>query len=235
VVRVRAVGFAAGSRDIAGSANIVRALAGEAVALSDAGSQGTGEPGAGAAGPASDKPSAGGTGANKENNNNNVVLAIEQCILLESNIDHLSSEALAFACAELLAFGPQSGILDVWQEPIVMKKGRAAWRLCVLARPSATDAAAERIVALTGSLGLRKSLVERLVAERESITIDTEFGPVPYKVARALRVFEASEKTPWLRPEHDTVARIARERNVSYNELYERLAAAGRRAIVGNT
>ena len=78
--------------------------------------------------------------------------------LLETNLDHLSPEQTAFAAEQLLA----EGALDVWLTPIVMKKGRAAVLLSVLPRPDRAEQTAERIVALTGTLGVRRTELEPL-------------------------------------------------------------------------
>ena len=61
----------------------------------------------------------------------------ELVTVLETNIDHLTSEELAFAADELLS----AGALDVWQTPIVMKKGRAAVALEVYLREARPDLA----------------------------------------------------------------------------------------------
>lgn len=122
-------------------------------------------------------------------------------ILLETNIDHLPAEELAFVAEELLG----DGALDVWQTPIVMKKGRSAVMLSVLAPEDDADAFAQRIIALTGSLGVRRELLERTVAGRESRIVDSPWGAARVKVG-AGRV----------RPEHDDVARIAREHGLPY-------------------
>jgi uncharacterized protein (TIGR00299 family) protein len=138
----------------------------------------------------------------------------QRVVLLETNIDHVAPEELAFVAEELLA----AGALDVWQSPIVMKKGRSAVALSVLAADADADPLALRVITLTGSLGVRRTVTERLVAPRESRSIATPWGPVRVKIG-AGRV----------RPEHDDVARIAREQGLPYAELVreiERLANA---------
>jgi uncharacterized protein (DUF111 family) len=161
-------------------------------------------------------------------------------VLLETNIDHLSAEALAFVCEELM----NAGALDVWLEPIVMKKGRLASRLSALVSPSPTcQEITERFMALSGSLGVRRRYVERVVAPREIVVYQTRFGPVPFKVARFLdpenpgavsQGFANLTALPacadpdysaitWLRPEHEAVARIAREQGIDYAALVEEL------------
>jgi len=128
----------------------------------------------------------------------------EPVMLLETNIDHLPPEELAFAAEELLA----AGALDVWQTPIVMKKGRAAILLSVLASVESADALVERTIALTGSLGVRLQQVERSCAPREAREVPTPWGLVRLKVGAGR-----------LRPEHDDVARIARAYSLPYSAV----------------
>jgi uncharacterized protein (DUF111 family) len=156
--------------------------------------------------------------ASAESSNESPPFILESCVLLETNIDHLSPEALAFACEELLA----AGALDVWQEPITMKKGRLAVRLCVLASAGAAQGLAERVVALTGSLGVRGSTVERLCVPRAVVTQGTRYGSVAFKTAL---VATPDGNVRLRRPEYEDVARIAREQGLDFNALYEELRA----------
>jgi len=123
-----------------------------------------------------------------------VELASEVVTLLESNIDHISPEAAAFSVEQLLA----EGALDAWTSPIIMKKGRSAFTLSVLAPLQRAEQLAERMVALTGTLGVRRRDMERYVAGREEHSAETPYGLVRYKVGAGR-----------LRPEADDVARIA--------------------------
>jgi len=145
-------------------------------------------------------------------------LFIEGITQLACNIDHISAEAAAFACEELLL----AGALDVWQEPVMAKKGRLASKLIVLARPGEATQLAERAIRLTGSLGVRSSYVERTVIPRSVLTLDTPYGAVPFKAAE---VGAPENRTHWLRPEHEAVARLARERKLDYLTLYAELQA----------
>lgn len=128
----------------------------------------------------------------------------DETVLLETNIDHITPEAVAFAGEELLA----EGALDVWVTPIAMKKGRAALTLSVLTDASRADELAGRIVALTGSLGVRTSPQRRLIAQRESFTVDTPWGEVGVKHGAGR-----------FRPEHDAIAKIAREHGLVYYDV----------------
>lgn len=124
--------------------------------------------------------------------------------LLETNIDHITPEAVAFAGEELLA----EGALDVWITPIAMKKGRAALTLSVLVDTTEAEKTAARIVDLTGTLGVRVSPQSRLIAQREIIELDTPWGMVACK-------FGAGR----YRPEHEDIARIARTHSLGYNDV----------------
>jgi pyridinium-3,5-bisthiocarboxylic acid mononucleotide nickel chelatase len=134
---------------------------------------------------------------------------LQPVVLLETNIDHVPAEELAFAAEELML----AGALDVWQTPIVMKKGRAAVMLSVLATPEAADDLTARIIALTGSLGVRRQALERSCAPRDIREVATPWGPARVKVGAGR-----------MRPEHDDVARIAREHGLAYSAVSREMA-----------
>ena len=154
-------------------------------------------------------------------------LSLEQVTLLETNIDHISAEQAAFAASELM----DAGALDVWQQPIMMKKGRLALKLSILCRPLDADRLAELCHRHTGTLGIRRSTLLRSTLEREVMLLETRFGPVRYKVAQ---VDEAGKRSPacWIRPEADDVARIARERGLAYGTLFDELVEQGRDMVL---
>jgi uncharacterized protein (DUF111 family) len=140
-------------------------------------------------------------------------LAHETVAVLESNIDHLSPEELAFACEELLS----EGVLDVWQTPIVMKKGRSAVLLSALVAERNAGRFAARMSELTGSLGIRVRITRRLVAPRETVEVATDWGLVRVKSGAGR-----------IRPEHDDIARIARETGRAYADIARQVTDAAR-------
>ncbi|PKQ16648.1 MAG: TIGR00299 family protein [Actinobacteria bacterium HGW-Actinobacteria-7] len=145
--------------------------------------------------------------------------------VLETNVDHLSPEAVAWAAEQLLA----EGAFDVWTTPIVMKKGRSAVTLCVLVGGGACagEHFAQRIVALTGTLGVRVTELERYEAPRANMRIDTPYGPVGVKQGP-----EGANSR--LRPEADDVARIARETLRSFTDVHRELTALVEQALDKN-
>lgn len=138
----------------------------------------------------------------------------EAIAVLETNLDHLTPEQLAFACERLL----EEGALDVWQTPIVMKKGRAAVALSVMVEPERAERFSGLVMELTGALGVRRAVLERDVAPRFVATVGTRFGPVRVKIA----TFAGHRR---IRPEHDDIAAIARREDLPYDEVARAITA----------
>jgi uncharacterized protein (TIGR00299 family) protein len=183
-----AVGYGAGTRDI-GAPNIARIVIGEPLAEERH-----------AAGRQTPKPAGS--------------LTAEDVCVLEANIDHLTPEQIAFCAEELLG----EGALDVWQTPIVMKKGRAAVALSLMCAPEEGNRLATRMHALTDSLGVRRSDIRRTVLPREVRTVETRYGPVRVKVAEV-------DGARVARPEYEDVARVARETGRPIAEVARALEA----------
>lgn len=137
-------------------------------------------------------------------------LATGGVTLLESNVDHVTPEAASFTLQQLI----DEGCLDAWIAPIVMKKGRAAMLLSALVPREAAEHFAKRLVTLTGTLGVRRTDLERFTAEREQRVVDTVHGPVKFKVGAGK-----------IRPEHDDVARIAKETGQPYSAVESELVS----------
>ncbi|HEY3317624.1 MAG TPA: nickel pincer cofactor biosynthesis protein LarC [Coriobacteriia bacterium] len=145
----------------------------------------------------------------------------EVVAVLETNLDSLTPEHLAFACERLL----EEGALDVWRTPVVMKKGRAGVVLSVMVEPERTERFSALVMELTGTLGVRRMLLDRDVAPRFIATVDTRYGPVRVKVTTL-----GGERR--VRPEHDDVAAIARREALPYDEV-ARTVTAEAEAVLG--
>ena len=89
---------------------------------------------------------------------------------IETNVDDVTGEVLADTIAALL----DAGALDAWATPIVMKKGRPAHTVSVLARGGEHDRLRDVLVAHTGTLGTRSRVVERHPVAHETgvVTVD---------------------------------------------------------------
>jgi uncharacterized protein (TIGR00299 family) protein len=89
---------------------------------------------------------------------------------LECNVDDLTGEQLGDAIENLMA----SGARDAWVTPTVMKKGRPAQSIEVLCAPQDLDRLTDELHRLTGSLGVRRTVLERsaLVRSTEVVELD---------------------------------------------------------------
>ncbi len=131
------------------------------------------------------------------------------------NIDDMTAEELAFASEKLMADGAK----DVTLTPVGMKKGRPATLLTVMCADDPAEK--ERILRLifkyTSTIGVREVLSERYILEREEKTVDTEFGPVRYKIVSGYGVRR-------YKIEYEDLARIASECGISIAEARKTVA-----------
>jgi hypothetical protein len=140
--------------------------------------------------------------------------------LLETNLDDATGETLAHVVASLMS----QGALDVWLTPILMKKGRPAHTLSVLARGGDAERLASAVLQETPSLGLRVTPVSRRELERESLEVKTRFGVVPVKVA-------STPQGRRVKPEFDVCVRLATEHGVAVRVVQEEAQFAARTTL----
>ncbi|HZG66711.1 MAG TPA: nickel pincer cofactor biosynthesis protein LarC [Herpetosiphonaceae bacterium] len=136
--------------------------------------------------------------------------ALERVVLLETNLDDQPGEQLAYAAEQLMA----AGALDVWWQPIGMKKGRAAILLSILLRPEHEARMTTLLFRETSSLGIRRQSVERWVCERESRAVTTTWGEIRVKI----KIWQGT--VLGAAPEYEDCARAAREHDVPLQAVY---------------
>ena len=93
------------------------------------------------------------------------------------NIDDMSGEVFAYVIERLLL----AGALDAWAEPIVMKKGRPAYKLVFLVSEVKLVSLLDVVFEETTTLGVRYHKVERSTLERKSTVVATPYGSVAVK------------------------------------------------------
>jgi uncharacterized protein (TIGR00299 family) protein len=142
-------------------------------------------------------------------------LGRDEVALIEANLDDMTPESLGYAMERLFA----AGALDVYFQPIQMKKNRPAVLLGVLGRPAQTAELAALVLAETTTLGVRVSRLERFVAARADGIVQTEFGQVQVKLKQLgeRRIVSA---------EYDDAARLARTAGVPLAEIYRAVQRA---------
>ena len=133
-----------------------------------------------------------------------------EIIELVCNIDDMTPEALGFACTRIL----ESGALDVYTVPGTMKKGRPGHVLTVLCRPEQEEEMARYILAETTTNGLRARRCGKYYLAPEIEEAKTRWGTVKIKKA-------AGYGAAHVKPEYEDVARLARENQIPYQQVWE--------------
>lgn len=136
--------------------------------------------------------------------------------LLEANVDDAPGEFLGAAVPRLL----QAGALDVWLEPIVMKKGRGAYKVCALAPARDRRRLARLLMRETGTLGVRHHPVGRTPAERRVVEVELPYGRCRVKVGS----FDGEEFIA--SPEHEDTLRLSASSGLPLPRVYADARAA---------
>ena len=131
-------------------------------------------------------------------------LKMEEVVLLETNIDDMAPNLYEFVIDELF----KSGALDVFLQPIIMKRSRPGAILSVLCKPEDMGRLSELIFRETTTLGIRVNKLERAILDREVVKVETKWGEVEVKVARM------GDKILGFSPELRSCEEIARKENI---------------------
>ena len=97
---------------------------------------------------------------------------------LETNLDDCSGEVLGAVMERLFA----AGALDVWFQPITMKKNRPGVMLCALSEEGTRDSVADLILTETTAFGVRVEKIHRLKLRRKVESVTTVYGDVRVKL-----------------------------------------------------
>ncbi len=119
--------------------------------------------------------------------------------VLEANVDDVDPRLWPGVLTALLAAGAD----DAWLSPILMKKGRPAHTLHVLAGPEALPALRELVFDLVPTLGLRETPTTKQVLDRLWVKVEVDGQPVRIKLGhRGGRIITAT-------PEFSDVAAVS--------------------------
>jgi len=135
---------------------------------------------------------------------------IEEQYLLETNIDDMNPELYEYVEGKLF----NSGALDVFKTPIIMKKGRPAIKLSVLVSQKRENQVLDVVFKETTSIGIRKFKVEKTMLNREFSKLKTRYGEVTIKNS----YYEG--KLVKYKAEYEDCKRLAEENNVPIREIY---------------
>jgi uncharacterized protein (TIGR00299 family) protein len=165
---LRAIGYGAGTADLAEKANILRLLVGE-------------------------------TAASERGENWGSPVTV-----IETNVDDMSPQIYGYFAERALA----AGALDVFSTAAQMKKNRPGLLITILCELQDVARLIDLLFRETTTIGVRTYEVRRKTLERESVPVETEFGPVHVKLSRMNgSVLNAT-------PEYEDCQKIATERGV---------------------
>jgi hypothetical protein len=140
----------------------------------------------------------------------------DEVVCLEANLDDLNPELFDHVMTRLFAAGAR----DVSLTPIQMKKNRPGTLLRVLGEPADLEALAAIVFRETSTTGIRHHLLRRLVLPRESVEVETRYGPIVVRVARA------PDGTPNVAPEYESCRSAAQRHGVPLKLVYQAAVVA---------
>ncbi len=148
---------------------------------------------------------------------------LETCVVLETNIDDQTPEAIGYAVESII----RDGALDAWVVPIVMKKTRPAFLLSVLVRPEDESRLTESLFRHTTTLGVRRRETTRSVLERSHVVARVSGHDVRVKVARL------GAEVVNIAPEFQDCADVAEREGVPVKDVYDEATRIARHIVGG--
>ncbi|CAD0226008.1 conserved hypothetical protein [Planktothrix agardhii] len=134
----------------------------------------------------------------------------ETISVLQTQIDDLSPQVIAYTF-ELLF---QAGAIDVFSQPITMKKSRLGVLLTVICHPEHRQVCEAILFRETTTLGIRHTLQNRSILKRDIQTVETQYGAVRVKVGFS------GKKITNVQPEYEDCAKLAKQHKVSWLEVH---------------
>lgn len=134
----------------------------------------------------------------------------EGVMLLETNLDNSTGEIIGYTKRKLMA----SGALDVYSTAIQMKKDRPGVLLSVLCKAEDVAKLENILFHETNTLGIRRQLIQRSVCQRQTLTVETDFGPVKGKLAWR------PDEPALFNPEYEDCAAIAKAHDLPLRDVY---------------
>jgi len=142
-------------------------------------------------------------------------LDTDELIEISANIDDLNPQIYNHVMERLFTAGAR----DVTLTPTIMKKGRPAITIAVLAEPARRDALAKVLFSETSTIGLRFHAVARLKLRREIREVETRWGRIKVKFSEGNGAITAT-------PEYDDCRKVATAQNVPLKTVMEETRVA---------
>ena len=140
----------------------------------------------------------------------------ETIAILETQVDDMTAQAIAFTMEELL----KNGALDVYTQAIGMKKSRNGILITVICPCDRKTICEKILVRETSTLGIRYRLQERKILYREIHEVETEYGMARVKIAWRDGFWT-------VQPEYEDCAMLSRSQNIPLIQVQEAVKLAG--------
>ena len=132
---------------------------------------------------------------------------------VQTNLDDVAPEVLGYCFDRLF----REGVLDVFTQPIQMKKNRPGVLLTVLCGDEDLSNVERILFEETGTFGLRKSRLERSKLKRRLVEVHTRWGSVRGKLG-----WNGSCRI--LAPEYEDCVRVAQGQGIPLRAVYQETA-----------
>ncbi|AFY43024.1 nickel pincer cofactor biosynthesis protein LarC [Nostoc sp. PCC 7107] len=139
---------------------------------------------------------------------------LETISVLETQIDDLNPQAVGYVFEALFA----AGAVDVFTQPIGMKKSRPGILLTVICHPDNLLKCEAVLFRETSTLGIRRTTQQRAILQREIQQVETKYGNVRIKVA--WQGESQAKSITNVQPEYEDCAELARQHNLPWSEIH---------------
>ena len=147
--------------------------------------------------------------------------ADETVLQVETTIDDMSPQLYETLIERIF----EAGALDVFLQPVIMKRSRPGVVVTALCAPERVGDLSRALFEESTTIGVRWSEWRRARLQREMIEVTTAYGAIPFKVSRL------GGRIVTVTPEFADVARIAREKSLPVREVLDQAHADGRRLL----
>ena len=132
----------------------------------------------------------------------------DEVLELICNIDDMTAEEIGYACEKIF----DAGALDVFTQPVNMKKSRPGNLLTALCKEENKQKVIESIFKHTSTIGIREHICGRYILDRKTEKINTPFGAVRVKVA-------SGYSTKKYKYEYEDLKRLAQDHDMSIAQV----------------
>lgn len=136
---------------------------------------------------------------------------LETVVVLETQIDDLSPQAIGYVMSVLLS----AGALDVFTQSVGMKKSRSGLLLTVICHPELVGDCEAILFRETTTLGIRRSQQQRTALNRWFEQVSTAYGPVQVKVAGWTR-----NQITNVQPEYEDCVQLAQRHQIAWRDVH---------------